>query len=221
MVRIARRKDKGNPSDVKLNQTALKHVLGAVICTNESGMLMFRITELARKYGLSRSTLLYYDRIGLLTPSERSEAGYRLYSPSDRDRLATICSFRQAGLAIEDIRRVLSTEEDTNKMILKRRMRELGEEIRTLQTQQHLLGKMLQLQSQGELPVTVDKQAWIEMLRAAGMNETAMKIWHTEFERRAPEAHHQFLLALGISEDEALFIRALSLEEQNGNQTWK
>jgi len=39
---------------------------------------MFLITELARKHGLSRSTLLYYDRIGLLTPSGRSEAGYRL-----------------------------------------------------------------------------------------------------------------------------------------------
>lgn len=177
---------------------------------------MFRITELARKYGLSRSTLLYYDQIGLLTPTGRSEAGYRLYSPIDRDKLATICSFRQAGLTIEDIRRVLSMEEDANGVVLQRRMRELGEEIRTLQTQQHLLGKMLQVKSHGELPVTVDKQAWIEMLRAAGMDEAAMRIWHTEFERRAPESHHQFLLALGISETEALFIRKLSKEEQNG-----
>ncbi len=177
---------------------------------------MFLITELARKYGLSRSTLLYYDHIGLLTPSGRSEAGYRLYSPADRDMLATICSFRKAGLAIEDIRRILSTEEDANKAVLQRRLRELGEEIRTLQTQQHLLCKMLQIQSQGELPITVDKQAWIEMLRAAGMDEAAMRKWHTEFERRAPEAHHQFLLALGISEDEALFIRKQSMEEPKG-----
>ncbi|MDD2338090.1 MAG: MerR family transcriptional regulator [Geobacteraceae bacterium] len=177
---------------------------------------MFRITELARQFNLSRSTLLYYDHIGLLTPSVRSEAGYRLYSLNDRDRLATICSFRQAGLTIEDIRRILSMEADDNGEVLQRRMRELGVEIRTLQTQQHLLGKMLQVQSLGELPVTVDKQAWIQMLRAAGMDETAMKIWHTEFERRAPEAHHQFLLALGISENEALYIRKLSAEEQNG-----
>jgi DNA-binding transcriptional MerR regulator len=174
---------------------------------------MFRITELARMFGLSRSTLLYYDRIGLLTPSGRSEAGYRLYSQNNRDRLAAICSFRQAGLTIEDISRVLSMEEDTNGVVLKRRMRELGEEIRTLQAQQRLLGKMLQVESLGELPATVDKQAWIEMLRAAGMNEVAMRRWHSEFERRAPEAHHQFLLALGISEDEALFIRERSREE--------
>lgn len=174
---------------------------------------MFRITELARKFGLSRSTLLYYDHIGLLTPSERSEAGYRLYSQNDRDMLATICGFRQAGLTIEDIRRVLSTEEDVNGVVLQRRMNEIGKEIRILQTKQHLLGKMLHVQSLGELPVTVDKQAWIEMLRAAGMDDAAMRKWHTEFERRAPEAHHQFLLALGVSEDEALFIRKQSMEE--------
>ncbi len=173
---------------------------------------MFLITELARHFGLSRSTLLYYDHIGLLTPSGRSEAGYRLYSPDDRDKLATVCSFRQAGLTIEDIRRVLSMEKDANSVVLQRRMRELGDEIRTLQTQQHLLGKMLQVQSLGELPVTVDKQAWIEMLRAAGMDEAAMSRWHTEFERRAPEAHHQFLLSLGISEDEAGYIRKRSAE---------
>lgn len=173
---------------------------------------MFRITDLARKFGLSRSTLLYYDQIGLLPPSGRSEAGYRMYSQDDRDRLATICSFRQAGLTIEDIRCVLSMEDDANGAVLRRRMRALGEEIRTLQTQQRLLGKMLQVQSSGELPVTVDKQAWIEMLRAAGMDEAAMSRWHTEFERRAPEAQHQFLLALGITEEEALCIRKRSRE---------
>lgn len=172
---------------------------------------MYKITELARKFGLSRSTLLYYDHIGLLRPSGRSEAGYRLYSPTDRDRLATICSFRHAGLAIEDIRRVLSMEEDATGVVLQRRMRELGEEISALQTQQQLLGKMLQIRSLGELPVKIDKQAWIEMLRAAGMDEAAMRRWHSEFEHRAPEAHHQFLLALGISEDETLIIRKQSV----------
>lgn len=173
---------------------------------------MFRITELARSFGLSRSTLLYYDRIGLLTPSGRSESGYRLYSPGDRDRLATICSFRQAGLTIEDIRRVLSMAGNANGAVLQRRMRELGEEIRALQTQQRLLGKMLQVQSLGEVPVTVDKQVWVDMLRAAGMDEIAMRKWHTEFERRAPEAHHQFLLSLGIPEEEVLLIRKWSGE---------
>ena len=51
---------------------------------------MFLITELAREFGLSRSTLLYYNRIGLLRPAGRSMAGYRLYSTKDRDTLALI-----------------------------------------------------------------------------------------------------------------------------------
>lgn len=170
------------------------------------------VTEVARMFGLSRSTLLYYDRIGLLTPSGRSETGYRLYSHGDMERLATICSLRQAGLTIEDVRRLLSTE-DAGGAVLKRRMIELGEQIRTLQAQQRLLAKMLEVQSDGEPPVSIDKQDWIEMLRAAGMDEAGMSRWHAEFERRSPEAHRQFLLALGISEDEALLIRKRSREK--------
>lgn len=174
---------------------------------------MFRITELARKFGLSRSTLLYYDRRGLLIPSERSKAGYRLYSSNDLRRLASICSFRQAGLTIEDIHRILSTGENVHEEVLKQRMQELGEEIRILQTQQHLLAKMLQVQLRGKLPAAIDEQAWIEMLRAAGMDEKAMRKWHSEFERRAPESHHRFLLELGISEDKAIFIRKQAINE--------
>jgi len=170
------------------------------------------ITEVARKFGLSRSTLLYYDRIGLLKPSGRSENGYRRYSPGDLARLDAIRGFRQAGLTIDDIRRVLCAE-DEGSAVLRKRLGALGAEIRALQIQHRLLAKMLQVQSLGELPVSIDKQAWIEMLRAAGMDEAAMKRWHREFERRSPEAHHQFLLALGISEDEARLIREQSRHE--------
>lgn len=53
-------------------------------------MKTFRITELGKRFGLSRSTLLYYDRIGLLQPSGRTEAGYREYTRSDADRLERI-----------------------------------------------------------------------------------------------------------------------------------
>lgn len=167
---------------------------------------MFRISELARQFGLSRSTLLYYDRLGLLQPNGRSEAGYRLYSKGDCDRLSTICSLRKAGLSLENVQLILSMrEEEANVVVLRKRLQDIGEEMRTLQSQQRLIANMLKVQAQGELPV--DKQAWIDMLRAAGMDEDAMIKWHAEFEQRAPEAHHQFLLSLGIPEDEALYIR--------------
>ncbi|MBJ6723364.1 MerR family transcriptional regulator [Geomonas sp. Red875] len=171
---------------------------------------MFRITELARQFGLSRSTLLYYDRIGLLKPTGRSEAGYRMYSAADRERLQAICGFRSAGLAIGDIQRVLEREENSEVSVLQKRMRELGEEIGVLRSQQRMIAQMLKVQATQETPV--DKEAWIEMLRAAGMDEAAMFRWHAEFERRAPEAHQQFLVGLGIGADEVREIRRRSAE---------
>jgi hypothetical protein len=45
------------------------------------------------------------------------------------------------------------------------------------------------------------------MLRAAGMDDEAMNRWHTEFQQRAPQGHHEFLLSLGIPEREVHRIR--------------
>ena len=45
------------------------------------------------------------------------------------------------------------------------------------------------------------------------MDQSAMNRWHTEFERRAPEAHHEFLLSLGIPQDEVAKIRTYSREK--------
>lgn len=171
---------------------------------------MYRITELARQFGLSRSTLLYYDRVGLLSPSGRSGADYRLYSMTDRARLETICAYRKAGLTIEDIRSLLAMEGDDTSEVLRRRLKELGEDIRDLQVKQRLLAGMLRITAAGGPQADMDKETWIAMLRAAGMDDAAMERWHVEFERRAPEAHHRFLISLGINETEALLIRKLS-----------
>jgi len=171
---------------------------------------MYTISRLAREFGLSRSTLLYYDRIGLLSPAGRSRSGYRLYSPAERRRLEAICSFRQAGLAIEDIRAILATTEEGPDAVLRRRLLEVGETIRGLQAQQRLLAGMLKIELKGGPNATVDKETWVEMLRQAGMDEAGMRRWHGEFERRSPESHHGFLLSLGISEQEAVRIRSWS-----------
>ncbi|MBU5638565.1 MerR family transcriptional regulator [Geomonas sp. Red69] len=170
---------------------------------------MYRISQLAAKFGLSRSTLLYYDQEGLLSPSGRSEAGYRLYSDGDLERLAAIVSFRKAGLSVEETRALLASGEG-EQSVIRRRLDAIGEQIRALQAQQHLLARMLRVQSGEELPESVDKETWVAMLRAAGMDDEAMETWHAEFERRAPQAHHSFLLSLGIPEQEARAIREWS-----------
>ncbi|GFE60160.1 MerR family transcriptional regulator [Geobacter sp. AOG2] len=175
---------------------------------------MYTISKLARNFGLSRSTLLYYDRIGLLSPAERSRSGYRLYSPAERGRLETICSFRRAGLGIEDIRLILATAEEGPDAVLRRRLLEVGDAIRDLQAQQRLLAGMLKIKLEGGPNAAVDKATWVEMLRQAGMDEAGMRRWHGEFERRSPEGHHNFLLSLGVSEQETVQIRTWSRAER-------
>lgn len=57
--------------------------------------------------GISVRTLHHYDHIGLLTPSARSAAGYRLYGTEDLLRLQQILLYRELDLPLEEIRRIL------------------------------------------------------------------------------------------------------------------
>jgi len=61
------------------------------------------ISRLAKQHGLSRSTLLYYDRLGLLSPGGRLHNGYRHYTPRDEKRLGQICLYRRTGLPLAEI----------------------------------------------------------------------------------------------------------------------
>ncbi len=175
-------------------------------------MKTYSISELARAFGLSRSTLLYYDRIGLLPPAGRTGAGYRCYTNKDHQRLERICYFREAGLTLKEIRTVLSSGGQPGAKLLEKRMRETAASLLSLKNQQRLLAGMLSKIASGRLPPAVDKQLWVEMLRAAGMDQNAMHRWHTEFERRAPEGHHEFLVSLGIPPEEVARIRQWSRE---------
>lgn len=171
---------------------------------------MYKISQLARQFGLSRSTLLYYDRVGLLRPSGRSKADYRLYAQSDVERLQSICAYRDAGLSLKEIGDILDNLEAPQRDVMERRLQEIGNNIRALQQQQQVLAGMLKIKAGGPPFANTGKQLWVEMFRAAGMDEAAMRNWHREFELRAPQDHHAFLLALDISEKEALQIRKLS-----------
>lgn len=161
-------------------------------------------------FGLSRSALLYYDRVSLLSPSGRTPSGYRMYTEEDVKRLERICTLRQTSLSIEDIKTILRSEDKPCVDLLEKRLKEIGEEIFALRARQEVLSAMLKGTAREDAPKEVDKGMWVEMLRAAGMDESGMDRWHAEFEHRAPEAHEKFLLSLGIPEEEVRMIRRWS-----------
>ncbi len=63
-----------------------------------------KVAELA---GISVRTLHHYDEIGLLSPSSRSDAGYRLYDDADLQRLQQIMFYRELAFPLEDIGKIM------------------------------------------------------------------------------------------------------------------
>ena len=71
--------------------------------------MYFTVSELAKAQGISRQTLIYYDRIGLFHPSFTDPSnGYRYYSSDQLDELDTISMLKAAGLSLDEIRKELA-----------------------------------------------------------------------------------------------------------------
>lgn len=68
----------------------------------------YRVGDVARLAGLSVRALHHYDGIGLLSPSGRSESGYRLYTLQDLERLQQVLFYKELGFALDEIRDIMA-----------------------------------------------------------------------------------------------------------------
>lgn len=71
-----------------------------------------KIGELAAASGCHLETIRYYERIGLLPRPDRTESGYRRYTPGDARRVRFIANGRDLGFSLEEIRSLLALAED-------------------------------------------------------------------------------------------------------------
>jgi DNA-binding transcriptional MerR regulator len=170
----------------------------------------YTVGALARSAGLTRSTLLYYDRIGLLRPARRSSARYRLYGEDARARLETIRTYRGVGLGLDEIRTLLDGGAGRPEAVLAARLAQLNDEIGRLREQQRVIVRLLGNRDLLKSTRAMDKREWVRILAGAGLDEAGMMRWHAEFEALAPESHQDFLEALGIAPAEIASIRARS-----------
>ena len=173
---------------------------------------MYTIGDLAKRFAISRSTILYYDSIGLLHPSGRSASGYRLYSEEDITRMEKIMLYRQSGLPLKSITDILDRQENQTQSILENQLAVINGKISELRSQQRTIISILGLDRLASKSRVMTKRRWVSLLKATGLNEEGMKKWHIEFERQSPEAHQDFLEALEIGEEEINEIRRLSAE---------
>jgi len=180
---------------------------------------LYTVGVLARSVGLTRSTLLYYDRIGLLPPSHRSATRYRLYGEDARVRLETIRTYRGVGLGITEIRALLGAHGGRTATILSARLDGLNHEIARLREQQRIIVQLLKNRTVLKRARALDKRKWVQILSAAGLDEEAMHRWHVEFEALAPESHQDFLESLGIPASEIATIRVWSRAHPSSQAT--
>lgn len=168
------------------------------------------IGTLAKRFGLSRSTLLYYDRIGILAPSGRLANGYRAYSRADEDRLRQIVTYRKTGASMRDIRRILDGGRSALREVLDRRLDQLNGEIAALRGQQRFILGLLKCRKVTSRVGVMNLDLWIALLKAAGFTREDMNGWHVAFERSSPASHQKFLEFLCIPETAIRRIRRRS-----------
>lgn len=174
---------------------------------------MFTVSKLARSCGLSRSTLLYYESIGLLKQPPRTGGNYRAYDDKDLRRLQQICVYRSAGVRLADIREILDRPESDASSILKRRLVELDAEIEGIRDHQKAIIRLLKVKTSLRRQKMITKDKWVSIMKAAGFSEADMHRWHAEFEKAAPNEHQEFLQFLNIPAEEIHSIRQWSRKQ--------
>ena len=168
---------------------------------------MYTIKQLCIKSGLSRSTLLYYDSLSLVSPASRSDANYRLYSDDDLKRLERVCIYREAGVSLGEIGQILKLDENLERSILEKTMTMLNKQAQGIREKQMKISALLQ-KSERELDSSfwLDKEFIVSALKTADFSTDTLLKFHEILEGESPEKHQKFLDLLGFTEGEMRYI---------------
>ena len=159
---------------------------------------MYLIRQLAAKHGLTRTSLLHYDAVGLLSPSARTDAGYRLYSEEDEKKLQSILLFRSMGISLDSIKRLLEHDESKLANALMIRLNELNREIGELRQQQENIINLFKEIATFEQVLSHEDGDQIVRILLSGVRPLE---WHEKFESMSPNLHREFLKLLDLVPD--------------------
>lgn len=126
--------------------------------------MLLKVGALASQTGLTIKTLHHYDAIGLLVPSHRSDAGYRMYNHDDLMRLNQIQSLKQLGFALADIGDMLAGDGMALADLIPKQLAELDRQIgqsMRLRTQLLFLKNKM---DQGDMPEMADLLLTLELM---------------------------------------------------------
>lgn len=107
---------------------------------------LYTTGEFARMFNVGKSVLIYYDRIGLFSPKEKDEKGYRLYSWKQFDEITLILLLRELGMSIEGIKEYISSRTPERFMSLLRNLsNDLENELARVLKLQNFINKRIKI----------------------------------------------------------------------------
>src|SRR5216684_3036112 len=116
--------------------------------TGESpAQCLYTIEQVATRIGVTKRTLRYYEEVGLLPPTGRTEGNYRLYSEDDIQRLERIKELRDLlGFSLADIREILDAEDERGQIkVAYRQETEAAAKVAQLDRADELIQRQLHL----------------------------------------------------------------------------
>jgi DNA-binding transcriptional MerR regulator len=129
---------------------------------------MLKVGELAAAAGLTVRTLHHYDSIGLLQPSARSDAGYRLYDRNDVARLHQIQALRGFGMSLADIGLYLDSPAGAPLLVVERQLAVLD---RQIDEAARMRGQLQRLHAELAGGGQPDLSTWLDSLELMTMYE--------------------------------------------------
>ncbi|WP_159235763.1 MerR family transcriptional regulator [Raoultella terrigena] len=128
--------------------------------------MLIQVGELAKRAGMTVRTLHHYEQTGLLTPSARSAAGYRLYDLAAVQRLHMIKALAQAGLELAAIKEHLDRGSLSLSDLLVQQITTLDTQLRTISTLRERLVLLRDELGSGREP---DLESWLQTLELMKM----------------------------------------------------
>jgi MerR family transcriptional regulator, thiopeptide resistance regulator len=174
--------------------------------------MKYKIKEISKIIGLSRSTLLYYEKIGLISPQKFHQNDYRFFIDEDVIVLKKICLYRDMGVSLGEIKSILYESRIDVGDVLEKQLININNQVKKLRKQQDKILEILKIKDERIGNHSLDKATWVKILKKSGIDDDGMTNWHKEFENHAPKAHQEFLENLGLPEEEIKNIREWSKE---------
>lgn len=119
--------------------------------------MKMKVKEVAELVGISVRTLHHYDKIELLSPTETSDSGYRLYAEEDLEKLQQILFFKELGFSLKEIKKIITSPsyDEEEALLLQRKM--LEEKRKSVEKMIETLDKTLKYRK-GEIHMTKEER---------------------------------------------------------------